>query len=1148
MVNAQEWLDANYSKENRSKITEIYINEQLEETLDLTDFNNLEKIFISHLVDKSKLEIVNKKKETANPARRRNKLESLNISDKELEGSLDLTSFTNLKKLYCQDNKLTSLKLNNLTKLETIFCFNNRLTKLETNGLNNLEWLNSKINNLTDLNSLLSNLNSIKLKQLDLRNNKFSESDLSPLSKFTNLECLEITNNFSQQGGKNNFSRSLKSLQFSTNLKSLHVVDSASDKFIYCSSNPKDGSVISQIEKLTKFNQEWLDNNYPLEQRKYVEEIHLNEPYLAGELDLGDFTRQEGIKVFIALEVEASKLVLKNLPASAEIIETIQAQKYIDQQYPTPQAKANCQVLNIGVKSEYDPKGIAGKCLAGSLSLKGFTNLKTFGCRGQNITNLDLTGGVNLEVLVCENNQLTSLDISNCQQLKKLGCGTNKLTNLNLTNLEQLENLCCHENQLMKLNLSQNKQLTELCCYDSQLNQLILPTKLPNLEKLVCRDNLLTHLDFAALNGEKLIDLSLTNNNFPTQDLTSLTKFINLKQLDLGNTSWTKINDNIYNHWTGSLQPLQNMQQLQRLVINNTDLDSGSEYLPVSIEEILCSRLQRPTSKVKLIAKELERDKDFILTNSVGQVYLKRKLNPELLNQIKDFDHKHLTSEQETLLKRLIFSGNWRGNYKSNGLCANCQQLNSEVKWCQPCEVPRLKADFAYWTSGNPEIDKFIQKCQLEATNSRQALKWIPYEEFINIEHLADGGFGKVYKANWTEFIEIDELVALKSLTNSQNINSEFLSEIINTKLADGNASNFVVPCYGISREPDTGNYVMVMQYMSEGNLRESLSKNYQQLKFADKLSRLRDITQSLVSIHQADLMHQDFHPGNVLNTLYNNRIFSYISDLGLSRPISEVKQDKLYGVLPYAAPEVLRGKPYTPASDIYSFGIVAYEFLANAYPYPELDDLGLRVCRGLRPGIDELKLPPLLKSLIKRCWDADPKQRPNASELFAILNDWFDDGEIIRPSIKKDTEFIQQYQALLPEIDSLPTKPLFNHSPDKYTSKLLDTKQIAQLFQESKEKEALKEELKKMEKEIDQPLTGEPKELVSEFIQAHKKRLKGDKEARKKIKELNGKLEEKLTKENIEKIIEYCERFIDLEQQLEEEKLETNIEIPTNQ
>jgi len=159
MVNAQEWLDANYSKENRSKITEIYISEQLSDELELSDFSNLEKIFISYLVDKNKFEIANKKKETkiiqlknaqqwidqrypvknASPARRRNKVERLDIDNKDLEGVLDLTDFINLKKLCCNDNKLTALKLNNLSKLESVFCFNNQLTNLETSGLNNLE-------------------------------------------------------------------------------------------------------------------------------------------------------------------------------------------------------------------------------------------------------------------------------------------------------------------------------------------------------------------------------------------------------------------------------------------------------------------------------------------------------------------------------------------------------------------------------------------------------------------------------------------------------------------------------------------------------------------------------------------------------------------------------------------------------------------------------------------------------------------------------------------------------------------------------------------------------------------------------------------------------------------------------------------------
>ncbi|CAG8805974.1 33408_t:CDS:2, partial [Racocetra persica] len=212
-----------YSKEKNGKVKEININEQLSDQLYPA--------------------------KNTNPAKRRNKLETLNISEKELEGSLDLTDFTNLKKLYCNDNKLTSLKLNNLTKLETIFCFNNQLTNLGISASNNLENLNCKINQLTDINSLLSNLNSAKLKQLDLRDNDFSESDLTYLSKFVNLEYLELSNNY-QKVSDDVFYQSFKPLQYLNKLESLYVKDSSSNRNVYFSSNKKDGSVAGQIRKL----------------------------------------------------------------------------------------------------------------------------------------------------------------------------------------------------------------------------------------------------------------------------------------------------------------------------------------------------------------------------------------------------------------------------------------------------------------------------------------------------------------------------------------------------------------------------------------------------------------------------------------------------------------------------------------------------------------------------------------------------------------------------------------------------------------------------------------------------------------------------------------------------------------------------------
>jgi serine/threonine protein kinase len=77
---------------------------------------------------------------------------------------------------------------------------------------------------------------------------------------------------------------------------------------------------------------------------------------------------------------------------------------------------------------------------------------------------------------------------------------------------------------------------------------------------------------------------------------------------------------------------------------------------------------------------------------------------------------------------------------------------------------------------------------------------------------------------------------------------------------------------------------------------------------------------------------------------------------LGLCRPASEQSNDgKIYGVLPYVAPEVLRGKQYSPAADIYSFGIVMNEFLSEEYPFGDVPHdyaLARDIFDGVRPKV----------------------------------------------------------------------------------------------------------------------------------------------------------------------------------------------------
>lgn len=111
--------------------------------------------------------------------------------------------------------------------------------------------------------------------------------------------------------------------------------------------------------------------------------------------------------------------------------------------------------------------------------------------------------------------------------------------------------------------------------------------------------------------------------------------------------------------------------------------------------------------------------------------------------------------------------------------------------------------------------------------------------------------------------------------------------------------------------------------------------------------------------------------------------MWCYISDFGLSRP-ADANSDEIYGILPYVAPEVLDGKPYTKAADIYSFGIIMWEFSSGIPAFndrPHDFDLAFKICNGYRPKIIEGTDPDYV-DLMKKCWDNDPNKRPNAEEL----------------------------------------------------------------------------------------------------------------------------------------------------------------------
>jgi len=99
-----------------------------------------------------------------------------------------------------------------------------------------------------------------------------------------------------------------------------------------------------------------------------------------------------------------------------------------------------------------------------------------------------------------------------------------------------------------------------------------------------------------------------------------------------------------------------------------------------------------------------------------------------VISQIKDFNFRgyvsndRLTPEQIRLVEELMPNEEVRERYKSYGLCKECQQPKTGIGWCKPCKVKMFQKSFDKWTSGNSEIDKFIQKSQLEANGPNEFL------------------------------------------------------------------------------------------------------------------------------------------------------------------------------------------------------------------------------------------------------------------------------------------------------------------------------------------------------------------------------------------------------------------------------------------
>ena len=180
---------------------------------------------------------------------------------------------------------------------------------------------------------------------------------------------------------------------------------------------------------------------------------------------------------------------------------------------------------------------------------------------------------------------------------------------------------------------------------------------------------------------------------------------------------------------------------------------------------------------------------------------------------------------------------------------------------------------------------------------------------------------------------------------------------------------------------------------------------------------------------------------------MHSGNIFSYdidlsrIGDLGLCQQVVDKKDvpNKIYGVIPYLAPEVLTKKPYTKESDIYSFGMIMWEHTTGKKPFHDRSHnhcLITDILKGERPQITD-DTPEFYAKLMKKCWDHNPENRPTAEEIDDSLEEYSGDNiekkEIIELAEVKRQEIIKSEKFLTD------TKNYKHHPESFYTSRLLN-------------------------------------------------------------------------------------------------------------